>query len=280
MSGNFLSDLWANLPPSKMAEPVKPLEVSARQRREEQRQSNARDAPQRGGECDGRPAATPRHSGLDRGRRESAVRTQCARACRARSAARWMAHPSRCHRACLVCFQEKWKLLPAFLQLRGLVKQHIDSYNYFLTVELKQILMANQKVSTHAETTESAQRHRNRQNAHALPVLCCLSFQVHCDSDPHFFLKYTDIRVGAPSVEEELIISKTTPNECRLRDMTYAAPILVDVEYVRGKHLVKRQNVVIGRMPIMLRSCKCVLTDKSRGELGELKEVRKIKAQR
>jgi len=42
--------------------------------------------------------------------------------------------------------QEKWKLLPAFLQLRGLVKQHIDSYNYFLTVELKQILMANQKV--------------------------------------------------------------------------------------------------------------------------------------
>ena len=54
--------------------------------------------------------------------------------------------------------------------------------------------------------------------------------------------------------------------------MTYAAPILVDVEYVRGKHLVKRQNVVIGRMPIMLRSCKCVLTDKSRGELAELKE--------
>jgi DNA-directed RNA polymerase beta subunit len=38
-------------------------------------------------------------------------------------------------------------LLPAFLQLRGLVKQHIDSYNYFINVELKQILMANQKVS-------------------------------------------------------------------------------------------------------------------------------------
>lgn len=76
--------------------------------------------------------------------------------------------------------QDKWKLLPAFLQLRGLVKQHIDSYNYFLQVELKQIMMANQKVI--------------------------------CDVDPNFFLKYTDIRVGTPSVEEELIISKTTPN--------------------------------------------------------------------
>ncbi len=131
-------------------------------------------------------------------------------------------------------------MLPAFLQLRGLVKQHIDSYNYFLTVELKQILLANQKV--------------------------------HCDADPNFFLKYTDIRIGAPSVEEELVVSKTTPNECRLRDMTYAAPILVDVEYVRGRRLVKRQNVVIGRMPIMLRSCRCVLTDRTRGELATLQE--------
>lgn len=61
-----------------------------------------------------------------------------------------------------MCPQEKWKLLPAFLQLRGLVKQHIDSYNYFLTVELKQILMANQKVresetrSAHAAAIDHA----------------------------------------------------------------------------------------------------------------------------
>ena len=54
--------------------------------------------------------------------------------------------------------------------------------------------------------------------------------------------------------------------------MTYAAPILVDVEYVRGKFIVKRSNVVIGRMPIMLRSCKCVLLDRNAKELAEIKE--------
>jgi len=32
--------------------------------------------------------------------------------------------------------QEKWKLLPAFLSVRGLVKQHIDSYNHFVDVEV------------------------------------------------------------------------------------------------------------------------------------------------
>ena len=32
--------------------------------------------------------------------------------------------------------QEKWKLLPAFLKVKGLVKQHIDSFNYFINVEV------------------------------------------------------------------------------------------------------------------------------------------------
>ena len=26
--------------------------------------------------------------------------------------------------------EDKWKLVPSFLRLRGLVKQHIDSFNY------------------------------------------------------------------------------------------------------------------------------------------------------
>ena len=35
---------------------------------------------------------------------------------------------------------EKWKLIPAFLKVRGLVKQHIDSYNYFINVDIKNIV--------------------------------------------------------------------------------------------------------------------------------------------
>lgn len=33
---------------------------------------------------------------------------------------------------------EKWKLLPAFLRVKGLVKQHIDSFNYFVNTEVSQ----------------------------------------------------------------------------------------------------------------------------------------------
>jgi DNA-directed RNA polymerase III subunit RPC2 len=138
--------------------------------------------------------------------------------------------------------QDKWLLVPAFLQVKGLVKQHIDSFNYFLDVELRKILIANEKVDS--------------------------------DVDPHFYLRYTDIYVGAPTVEENMVTYGVTPQECRLRDLTYAAPIMVDIEYVRGRQIVLRKGVVIGRMPIMLRSSHCALAkangdEKAFARMGE-----------
>lgn len=53
--------------------------------------------------------------------------------------------------------EDKFQLLPAFLKVRGLVKQHIDSFNYLINHEIKKIVMANEKVT--------------------------------CDTDPNFFLK-------------------------------------------------------------------------------------------
>lgn len=43
--------------------------------------------------------------------------------------------------------------------------------------------------------------------------------------------------------------------------MTYAAPINVDVEYTRGSQRVIKRDLTIGRLPIMLRSSKCILKD-------------------
>ncbi|EON61783.1 DNA-directed RNA polymerase III subunit RPC2 [Coniosporium apollinis CBS 100218] len=140
--------------------------------------------------------------------------------------------------------KDKWNLLPAFLKVKGLVKQHIDSFNFFVETELKNIVKANQTV--------------------------------YSDVDDKFFLKYLDIRVLAPNRldEDDLSYNKSaiTPNECRLRDMTYAAPIVVDVEYRRGMTKIRRRNVRIGRMPIMLRSSKCVLSGVSPANMNTLGE--------
>ncbi|GJQ85650.1 putative DNA-dependent RNA polymerase [Trypoxylus dichotomus] len=137
--------------------------------------------------------------------------------------------------------EDKWKLVPAFLKIKGLVKQHIDSFNYFINVEIKKIVDANNKVV--------------------------------CDADPLFYIKYTNVYVGMPDVDEGFNISKrTTPHECRLRDMTYSAPITVDIEYTRGNQRVSRTGLLIGKMPIMLRSSNCILSNKSEYELAKMNE--------
>lgn len=140
--------------------------------------------------------------------------------------------------------RDKWNLLPAFLKVKGLIKQHIDSFNYFVEVELKNIVKANQ--------------------------------MIYSDINDQFWFRYTDIRVGLPNRQEEDNLqgheSTITPNECRLRDMTYAAPIYVDYEYLRGDRAIRRTNVRIGRLPIMLRSSRCILSGKSEKDMGPLQE--------
>ncbi len=56
-----------------------------------------------------------------------------------------------------------------------------------------------------------------------------------------------------------------------LRDITYAAPIIVTIQYTRGKNIVQR-NVCLGRLPIMLRSSKCVLTGRTDDQLARMIE--------
>ena len=43
--------------------------------------------------------------------------------------------------------------------------------------------------------------------------------------------RYTNIYVGEPSYEENYITKPLTPHICRLRDITYSAPVYVDIEY-------------------------------------------------
>ena len=145
--------------------------------------------------------------------------------------------------------RDKWNLLPAFLKVKGLVKQHIDSFNHFVEVELKKIIEAEPLITS--------------------------------DIDPDFYVKYLDIRVATPRRYDELDygdtkdsrnVSTITPNECRLRDMTYAAPVLVDIKFTRNRTVYKRTNLCIGRLPIMLRSSKCVLSAKSEAEMCMMDE--------
>ncbi|THG18815.1 hypothetical protein TEA_001204 [Camellia sinensis var. sinensis] len=73
--------------------------------------------------------------------------------------------------------------------------------------------------------------------------------------------------IDEPSMKIDGVTGKLSPHRYRLSDITYAVPIYVNIKYITGSHgqktpPVAKNNVIIGRMPIMLRSCCCVLHGK------------------
>ncbi|EPR64489.1 DNA-directed RNA polymerase III RPC2 [Toxoplasma gondii GAB2-2007-GAL-DOM2] len=137
---------------------------------------------------------------------------------------------------------DKWRLLPAFFAAKGLVHQHIESYNFFVDTELQNILRAPS----------------NR--------------LVKSDVDPSFFIEFLNISVGTPRYEEGMILQRLTPRICRTREITYAAPVFVDAEYSKGDEIIRRKHVEIGSIPVMLRSRVCVLHGKDPQTLQRLGE--------
>ncbi|KAK6779042.1 hypothetical protein RDI58_025760 [Solanum bulbocastanum] len=139
---------------------------------------------------------------------------------------------------------DKYQLVPEFLKVRGLVKQHLDSFNYFVRTEIKKIVRANQEIRS--------------------------------TLDPNIYLRYRDVHIGEPSMVFDAVTEKLCPQKCRLSDRTYAAPIYVTIDYTTGSHgqtsVSTKKNVIIGRMPIMLRSSCCVLYGKDEDELARLGE--------
>ncbi|KAG9137418.1 hypothetical protein Leryth_021169 [Lithospermum erythrorhizon] len=135
---------------------------------------------------------------------------------------------------------DKFQLVPEYLKARGLARQHLDSFNYFVGTEIKKIVEAN-------NTIKSSQ-------------------------NENIWLKYTNVRIDEPSTVINAVTVPITPHNCRLSDLTYSAPIKVDVVYCNGTGYINqaKSNVTIGRMPIMLRSSHCVLYGKDEEELAKL----------
>ena len=85
----------------------------------------------------------------------------------------------------------------------------------------------------------------------------------------HYYIKFTGVSVGKPKCIDDRPIF---PNECRIRDMTYSAPIYCSVEYTVGSRVLTLHNVHIGNMPIMLGSSNCWLSGMSHEDLAIKKE--------
>jgi len=136
---------------------------------------------------------------------------------------------------------DTWPIIKAMIKGFGLAKQHIDSYNEFIEKGIKQVIEENRTIKIIAPNDE-------------------------------IIYEITDVRVenprmrdvdGSPMDEERGYI----PAVCRLRGLTYAAPIIATFKRKQGGFEYIEENVEIGQIPVMVKSKICALHGKSREEL-------------
>lgn len=106
----------------------------------------------------------------------------------------------------------------------------------------------------------------------ALSIIVFVFFQ------PRFVLKFDQIYLSKPTHwEKDGSPTPMMPNEARLRNLTYSAPLYVDItktKIVEGQEAVETQHqkTFIGKIPIMLRSTYCLLNQLTDRDLTELNE--------
>jgi DNA-directed RNA polymerase subunit B len=131
----------------------------------------------------------------------------------------------------------KYLLVKKYLEQHSLVESNITSYNNFAEKRMQEIV--------------------NELSA-SLPT------------DEDIEVKLGKIRVGSPVViEADGSITKITPAEARLRNLTYSAPVFLEIT-IKQNNQIESQEVEIGRIPVIVKSNICNICGKNKEELEKL----------
>jgi DNA-directed RNA polymerase II subunit RPB2 len=94
----------------------------------------------------------------------------------------------------------------------------------------------------------------------------------HGDMDRHI-IRFGKTYISKPTVKEnEGVTSSLFPHEARLRNLTYASPIYVDVYLSINAREDPPLKLNIGEVPVMVKSDFCTLKDLSESELCDVDE--------
>ena len=143
--------------------------------------------------------------------------------------------------------QQCWDILGNHFKSKGFVEHQISSFNKFLTSDIAKVITEEPPIVIEADK-ETSKIYKK------------------------YTILFSNVHIPSPTViEEDRTLRGFTPCEARQRDLTYDSPIYVNIttilELPNGETEIEKFNrVVLGRMPIMLRSCLCYLSQMTPGE--------------
>ncbi|CAH8636550.1 unnamed protein product [Heterobilharzia americana] len=147
-----------------------------------------------------------------------------------------------------------WIVISSYFDEKGLVRQQLDSFDEFIQTSIQKIVEDSPIIELQAEAQ------------HTGGIL-----------ENPYRLKFEQIYLSkATHWEKDGSSVPMTPNDARLRNLTYAAPLYVDVmkKVIRDENEEEKplEKKFIGKIPIMLRSTYCLLSVMSDRDLAELNE--------
>ncbi|KAM9330577.1 DNA-directed RNA polymerase II subunit RPB2 [Gastrophryne carolinensis] len=150
-----------------------------------------------------------------------------------------------------------WIVISSYFDEKGLVRQQLDSFDEFIQMSVQRIVEDAPPIDLQAEAQHTSGE---------------------VEEPPRYLLKFEQIYLSKPTHwERDGAPSPMMPNEARLRNLTYSAPLYVDItktvvkegeEQIQTQH----QKTFIGKIPIMLRSTYCLLNGLTDRDLCELNE--------
>ena len=135
--------------------------------------------------------------------------------------------------------------------LERLVRHQIESYNHFVNYQIQRTIQMFNPVTIHSENDYVPEKEK-----YLLEI----------------FLSFTNFKLYPPQIHENNGATKTMlPQEAKLRNFTYASTMTVDVNIkyvIRNSENMDNPRIIekvlpkinIGKLPIMLKSSVCVLT--------------------
>ncbi|KAI2798827.1 hypothetical protein RDWZM_007221 [Blomia tropicalis] len=150
-----------------------------------------------------------------------------------------------------------WIVISSYFDEKGLVRQQLDSFDEFIQMSVQRIVEDSSTIEIEAEP-----QHKS----------------CNIESPTQYVIRFEQIYLSKPTHwEKDGTPTAMMPNEARLRNLTYSAPLYVDITKTitrDGQDPVETQHqkTYIGKIPIMLRSSYCLLNGFTDRDLAELNE--------
>src|SRR6478736_8146042 len=134
---------------------------------------------------------------------------------------------------------KRWPIIQGILKREGIARQHLNSYDEFLERGLQSII---DEVG-----------------------------QIEIESAEYpYKIQLGKVKLQQPRMMElDGSITHIAPMEARLRNVTYASPIMLEASVVEDGKILESRYIHIGDMPVMVRSNACILHNLSEQKLVE-----------